>query len=42
MSSREIDTLFNKGLEMMKKGDYREAEHLFEKARKMTMTVNKK
>ena len=37
MSSSEINTVFNKGLEMMKKGNFREAEVLFEKAKNMTL-----
>jgi len=42
MSSSEINTVFNRGLEMMKKGNFREAETLFEKARNMTLELNKK
>jgi outer membrane protein assembly factor BamD (BamD/ComL family) len=42
MSIREIDTLFNRGLEMMNKGNFREAEVLFEKAKKMTVDMSKK
>lgn len=42
MSIKEIDTLFNRGLEMMNKGNFREAEVLFEKAKKMTVDMSKK
>lgn len=42
MSINEINNVFNRGLEMMKKGNYREAESLFEKARTMTLEMNKK
>ena len=36
MNNKEIDMLFNKGMELMKKGNFREAEALFEKAKNMT------
>ena len=42
MSVREIDNLFNRGLEMMKKGNYQEAETFFEKAKNMTLELQKK
>lgn len=42
MSIREINTVFNKGLDMMKKGNFREAEALFEKAKALTIESNKK
>lgn len=42
MSTSEINNIFNKGLEMMKKGNFREAETLFEKARTMTIEIGKK
>lgn len=42
MSIREIDTIFNRGLEMMNKGNFREAEVLFVKAKKMTVNMGRK
>ncbi|OQA95054.1 MAG: hypothetical protein BWY23_02558 [Spirochaetes bacterium ADurb.Bin218] len=42
MRNKEVDNLFDKGMEMMKKGQYKEAEALFEKARKMTMEMLQK
>jgi len=42
MTIREIDTLFNKGLDMMKKGNFKEAEALFEKATVMTIESTRK
>lgn len=42
MSIKEIDTIFNRGLEMMNKGNFKEAEVLFEKAKKMTMSMSRK
>lgn len=42
MSIKEIDTVFNRGLEMMNKGNFKEAEVLFERAKKMTVTMSRK
>lgn len=42
MSNKEIDNLFNSGLEQMKKGNFREAENLFEKAKSMTLDMQKR
>jgi outer membrane protein assembly factor BamD (BamD/ComL family) len=42
MSVKEIDTLFSKGLESMRKGNFQEAETLFVKAKKMTLELSKK
>ncbi len=42
MSSKEIDTIFNRGLDLMKKGSFKEAELLFERAKTMTMEMQKK
>ena len=42
MSNNEMNNVFNKGLEMMKKGNFKEAESLFEKARNMTLETNKR
>ncbi|HPS58644.1 MAG TPA: tetratricopeptide repeat protein [Spirochaetota bacterium] len=42
MTIREIDTIFNKGLDLMKRGNFKEAETLFEKAKQMTIESNKK
>ena len=42
MTIREIDTVFNKGLDMMKRGNFKEAEALFEKAKALTIESNKR
>lgn len=42
MSNKEIDHLFNSGMEQMKRGNFKEAEVLFEKARTMTVEMQKK
>ena len=42
MSNKEIDNLFNSGLEQMKRGNFREAENLFEKAKSMTLEMQKR
>jgi len=42
MSVVEIDTLFSRGLESMKKGNYKEAEVFFVKARTLTMEMKRK
>ena len=42
MTIREIDTIFNKGLDLMKRGNFKDAEALFEKAKQMTIESNKK
>jgi outer membrane protein assembly factor BamD (BamD/ComL family) len=42
MSVREIDSLFNRGLELMRKGNYQEAESFFVKAKNMTLELQKK
>ena len=42
MSHKEIETLFNRGLEQMKRGNFQEAEALFEKAKSMTLEMQKK
>jgi hypothetical protein len=41
MSVQEINNLFNRGLEMMKKGHYHEAESFFIKAKNMTLEMKK-
>jgi outer membrane protein assembly factor BamD (BamD/ComL family) len=42
MSSKEIDHLFNSGMDQMRKGNFKEAEALFEKAKIMTEQIQKK
>jgi len=42
MSIKEIDSLFSRGLESMKKGNFQEAEILFIKAKKLTLELEKK
>jgi len=42
MSVREIDTLFSRGLESMKKGNFKEAETLFVKAKTLTLEMQKR
>ncbi len=42
MSIKEINNVFNKGLDMMRNGNYKEAEALFEKAKNMTLDSNRK
>lgn len=42
MSVKEIDTLFSKGLESMRKGNFQEAETLFVKAKTLTLELSKK
>ena len=42
MSKKEIDNLFSKGMEQMKKGNYSEAESLFLKAKDITLNRIKK
>jgi hypothetical protein len=42
MSIKEIDTLFSKGLESMRRGNFQEAENLFVKAKTMTLELSKK
>lgn len=42
MSNKEIDHLFNSGMDQMRRGNFKEAEVLFEKARTMTVEMQKK
>lgn len=42
MSSKEIDHLFNSGMEQMRRGNFKEAEALFEKAKSMTEQLQKR
>lgn len=42
MSNREIDHLFNSGMDQMRRGNFKEAEALFEKAKVMTEQMQKK
>ncbi|HOP64479.1 MAG TPA: hypothetical protein PK358_11135 [Spirochaetota bacterium] len=42
MSIKEIDNLFNSGMEQMRRGNFKEAEVLFEKAKAMTVDMQKK
>ena len=42
MSIKEIDTLFSKGLDSMKKGNFQEAETFFVKAKNLTLETQKK
>jgi len=42
MSNKEIDHLFNSGMDQMRKGNFKEAEALFEKAKIMTEQIQKK
>ena len=42
MSIKEIDNLFNSGMEQMRRGNFKEAEALFEKAKSMTVDMQKK
>ena len=39
MNVQEIDSLFKRGLEALKKGNYAEAETLFIKAKKLTIEL---
>ncbi len=42
MSKKEIDSLFSRGMEQMRQGNYREAESLFQKAKDITLDRIKK
>ena len=42
MSNKEIDHLFNSGIYQMRKGNFKEAEALFERAKNMTEQMQKK
>lgn len=42
MSVKEIDTLFSRGLESMRRGDFKEAESLFVKAKALTVEMQKR
>lgn len=42
MSNKEIDHLFNNGMDQMRRGNFKEAEALFEKAKVMTEQMQKK
>lgn len=42
MSVKEIDNLFSRGLELMRKGNFQEAETLFVKAKTLTIELQKK
>jgi outer membrane protein assembly factor BamD (BamD/ComL family) len=42
MSNKEIDHLFNSGMDQMRKGNFKEAEALFERAKNMTEQMQKK
>ena len=42
MSVKEIDTLFSRGLESMRKGNFQEAESFFVKAKALTVEMTKK
>lgn len=42
MSNKEIDHLFNSGMDQMRKGNFKEAEILFERAKNMTEQMKKK
>ena len=42
MSNKEIDHLFNSGMEQMRKGNFKEAEALFEKAKILTEQIQKR
>ena len=42
MSVHEVDNLFSRGLESMKRGNYKEAETFFVKARTLTLEMKRK
>jgi len=42
MSNKEIDHLFNSGMDQMRKGNFKEAEALFKRAKNMTEQMQKK
>jgi len=42
MSVKEIDNLFSRGLDSMRKGNFQEAETFFVKAKTLTLELQKK